>query len=155
MGIILWVPGIILGVGSGYNIRGSRYNIRGNGYNIRGTSHRIRSARYNFKGTRYNIVGSRYNIGSSGYNIWGTGYNIGVTRNHDKARFNQHRGYVRNKVLNKATGFHFSSQGHQISDMQVTIVEKVFNKCDFFRKRRESYFIRKFNSKHQGINRIT
>ena len=80
---------------------------------------------------------------------------IGQTSDSLKNRFNQHRGYVRNEVLTKATGSHFNGTGHQISDMQVTIVEKVFNKCEFFRRRRESYFIRKFNSKHKGINRIS
>ena len=80
---------------------------------------------------------------------------IGQTSEPLKTRFNQHRGYVRNEALSKATGLHFNGPSHQISDMKVTIVEKVYNKCEFFRKRRESYYIRKFNSKHQGINRIT
>ena len=79
---------------------------------------------------------------------------IGQTSDLLKTRFNQHRGYVRNSVVSKATGHHFNGPAHQISDMRVSIVEKVFNKCEFFRKRRESYYIRKFNSKHQGINRI-
>ena len=80
---------------------------------------------------------------------------IGQTSEPLKIRFNQHRGYVRNEALSKATGLHFNGSAHKISDMKVTIVEKVYNKCEFFRKRRESYYIRKFNSKHQGINRIT
>ena len=80
---------------------------------------------------------------------------IGQTSEPLKIRFNQHRGYVRNEALSKATGLHFNGPAHKISDMKVTIVEKVYNKCEFFRKRRESYYIRKFNSKHQGINRIT
>ena len=80
---------------------------------------------------------------------------IGQTQNSLKERFNQHKGYVRNEKLAKATGFHFNQTGHQISDMQVTIVEKVFNRCEFFRKRRESLYIQKFNTKHKGMNRIS
>ena len=80
---------------------------------------------------------------------------IGETKKSLKERFNQHRGYVNNKKLEKATGMHFNMPGHSISDMQVTIVEKVHNKDEFFRKRRESLFIQKFNTKHRGINRIS
>ena len=80
---------------------------------------------------------------------------IGQTQNSLKDRFYQHRGYVRNQKLEKATGHHFNLAGHSGSDMQVTIVEKVYNRDEFFRKRRESYYIQRFNSKHKGINRIS
>ena len=80
---------------------------------------------------------------------------IGQTHKSLKERFNQHRGYVNTKKLAKATGNHFNQGGHTISDMQVTIVEKVFNQSEFFRKRRESMYIQKFNTKHRGMNRIT
>ena len=79
---------------------------------------------------------------------------IGQTHKSLKERFNQHRGYVRNSKLEKATGMHFNLPGHSSSDMKV-IVEKVHNRDDFFRKRRESIYIQKFNTKHKGINRIT
>ena len=80
---------------------------------------------------------------------------IGQASEPLKIRFNQHKAYVRNGALSEATGLHFNVPSHKISDMKVTTVEKVYNKCDFFRKRWESYYIRKFNSKYQGINRIT
>ena len=80
---------------------------------------------------------------------------IGQSKKSLKDRFYQHRGYVRNKKLEKATGQHFNLPGHSNSDMQVTIVEKVYNHDEFFRKRRESYYIQRFNSKHKGINRIS
>ena len=80
---------------------------------------------------------------------------IGQTQNSLKDRFNQHRGYVNNKKLEKATGLHFNLAGHSISDMHVTIVEKVHSRDEFIRKRRESHYIQKFNTKHKGINRIT
>ena len=43
--------------------------------------------------------------------------------------------------------------GHKISDMEVTIVEKIFNPDPQFRKQREKMYINKFNTQHKGINR--
>ena len=41
---------------------------------------------------------------------------------------------MNNKVLSKATGHHFNNIGHQISDLRVGIVEKVFSKCEFHKE---------------------
>ena len=41
--------------------------------------------------------------------------------------------------LTKATGYHFNQAGHSISDMTVTIIEKVHNKDELFRKEREKF----------------
>ena len=62
-------------------------------------------------------------------------------------RFGQHRGYVRNKELDNATGAHFNLPGHTIADMKVTIVEKISSDDPQMRKIRESYFIQKFGTK--------
>ena len=40
-----------------------------------------------------------------------------------KDRFTEHQGYVRNKDLSKATGFHFNSAGHSLSDMHINALE--------------------------------
>ena len=53
---------------------------------------------------------------------------IGESERTLQERFSEHLGYVRNDMLNKATGEHFNSIGHKISDMKVTIVEK----CIYF-----------------------
>ena len=42
---------------------------------------------------------------------------IGETEKTLAIRFGQHRGYVRNKDLQKATGAHFNKTGHQMVDM--------------------------------------
>ena len=52
-----------------------------------------------------------------------------------QARFSEHKGYVLNKYLKKATGRHFNQPGHRISDMQVSILEKVHNSDINFRKK--------------------
>ena len=64
---------------------------------------------------------------------------IGETDRSIQARFSEHKDfvYVANKHLNKATGNHFNQPGHIISDMQVTIIEKVHNTDINFRKNRE------------------
>ena len=47
--------------------------------------------------------------------------------------------------MTKANGLHFN-KGHSISDMQISIVEKVLNQDSQFRKQREKIFIQKFDS---------
>ena len=68
-------------------------------------------------------------------------------------RFSRHRGYVRNKQIEKAAGEHFNQPGHQMSDMRITILEKLKSDDPFMRKTRESYFIKKFCSKYKGMNK--
>ena len=60
-----------------------------------------------------------------------------------------------NQKVNKSTGQHFSGKGHTVSDMRVTILEKVFSLDAAVRKEREKYFITKMNTKYKGMNRIT
>ena len=80
---------------------------------------------------------------------------VGETEKTLSQRFAQHRGYVRNKQLDKATGAHFNLPGHQMSDMKVTIIEKVFSEDPQLRKARESHYIKKMNTKYKGMNRKT
>ena len=55
--------------------------------------------------------------------------------------------------LEKAVGAHFNGPGHKVSDMSVTILEKVWNKDPMFLTVREDHWIKKMNSKHRGMNR--
>ena len=50
---------------------------------------------------------------------------IGETERECRFRIAQHCGYVKNKIVSQPTGFHFNLPGHNISNMRVTIVEKV------------------------------
>ena len=50
---------------------------------------------------------------------------IGETSKTLSQRFAQHRGYVGNKELDKATGAHFNLPGHTMADIKVTKVEKI------------------------------
>ena len=49
---------------------------------------------------------------------------------------------------------HFNQKGHSVSNMQITIIEKVYNQDPQFRKQREKMFIQKFNTKYKGLNKI-
>ena len=80
---------------------------------------------------------------------------VGETNRSLQSRFSEHFGYVRNQQISKATGEHFNLKGHQISDMEISIVEKLHNTSDLFRKQREKMFIQKFNTKYKGMNQKT
>ena len=78
---------------------------------------------------------------------------MGETERSLRERFLEHKGYVNNKILSKATGAHFNGKGHSISDMEITVIEKIFDTDPQFRKQREKMFVNKFNTKYKGINR--
>ena len=77
---------------------------------------------------------------------------IGQTGRSVRSRQADHRGYVVNHH-NTATGAHFNTPGHTLSDLSITILEKVKNNNRSYREQREEYFIHKFNTVHQGLNR--
>ena len=77
---------------------------------------------------------------------------IGETKRILKFRLTEHRGYVNNDD-DTATGQHFNLPGHSLSDLTVTILEKVRSNDDLYRRERERYFMRKFNTYYKGLNR--
>jgi hypothetical protein len=50
---------------------------------------------------------------------------VGETKRMIKFRLADHRGYVNTQDLTKATGLHFNSPGHSLSDLSITVLEKV------------------------------
>ena len=79
---------------------------------------------------------------------------IGETERTVKERFLEHKGYVTTRTMSKATGRHFNEKGHSVSDMTLTILEKVFNQNPQYRKQREKMWINLFNTRYRGLNRI-
>ena len=79
---------------------------------------------------------------------------IGESERSIKERFSEHKGYVTNSILTKATCLHFNQKGHSVSNMEITIMEKFFNTNPQFRKQREKIYINKFNTKYNGLNRM-
>ena len=41
-------------------------------------------------------------------------------------RFSKHKCYVNTNKRSKATGVHFNAKGHSVSDMEITVIEKIF-----------------------------
>ena len=80
---------------------------------------------------------------------------IGESERTLQERFSEHRGYVVNEKVNKTTGEHYNSKGHKVSDMQITILEKIFSSDTAFRKEREKFHIMKMNTRYKGLNRVT
>ena len=44
-----------------------------------------------------------------------------------KDRLSEHKSYVVNSMMKKATGEHFNSKGHKVYDMKISILEKIFS----------------------------
>ena len=78
---------------------------------------------------------------------------VGETDRSMKERFCEHKCYVTSQQLDKATGAHFNQKGHSVSDMRITILEKVHNKDPFYRKEREHMYINLFDTKDHGLNK--
>ena len=76
---------------------------------------------------------------------------VGETERIFTNRIQDHIGYIKNNMLTKATGHHFNSQGHSLSNMNVTIIEKVTEFDQNYRKEREHH--RKFDTYYKGLNR--
>ena len=80
---------------------------------------------------------------------------IGESERSVKERYLEHKGYVTNKICTKATGLHFNEKGHSVIDMEITILEKVFNCNPQFRKQREKMWINKFRTRYKVLNQNT
>ena len=78
---------------------------------------------------------------------------IGETERRFKDRIADHLGYIKNKKLELPTGEHFNKNGHSLSDLKAIILEKVTSSDQLYRKERERYLIRKFNSYYKGMNK--
>ena len=61
---------------------------------------------------------------------------VGETKRILKFRFSEHRGYVNNND-DTATREHFNMPGHSLSNMTMTVLEKVKTSDDMYRKERE------------------
>ena len=78
---------------------------------------------------------------------------IGQTGRQFKYRIADHKGYVKNQVTSQPIGAHFNLPGHCLAHMQVTVLEQVKYRDETYRIEREKYFINKFNTFYNGLNR--
>ena len=79
---------------------------------------------------------------------------IGESERPLRKRFSEHKGYVRNNIYSQPTGHHFNLPGHSEDNMNITILEKVKKNDTYYRKEREKYLIKKFNTYYRGLNRM-
>ena len=77
------------------------------------------------------------------------------TRRFLKFCIDDHCGYISNRKIHKATGDHFNKPGHSLADLSVTALERVKRNNPLYRKEREEYFMRLFDTYHRGINKKT
>ena len=78
---------------------------------------------------------------------------IGETGRIFKFRLDEHRGYITNKDESQPTGLHFNLPGHSLANLKATIIEQVIYKDEEYRKEREHFYINKFNTYHDGMNK--
>ena len=77
---------------------------------------------------------------------------IGESERSMKERIQEHIQYIKSENKSQATGYHFNQPGHSLHNMVVTGIEKTKSSEKEYRKERESYIIRKFNSFYMGMN---
>ena len=78
---------------------------------------------------------------------------IGESERKLRERLSDHRSYINNNMKNKATGHHFNLPGHSIDNITITVIEKVRKDDILYRREREKFYIRKFNTYYNGMNR--
>ena len=78
---------------------------------------------------------------------------IGETKRSLAARLSEHQGYINALFPSQATGKHFNQPGHGKEHVRITILERVKNNDELYRKEREKFLINKFNTYYRGINR--
>ena len=76
---------------------------------------------------------------------------VGESERSLQQRFSEHKGYVINSHLNKATGEHFNLKGHNVSDMRVIIIEKFFLSKTRSQKRKRVPLYKADEHKVQGL----
>jgi hypothetical protein len=77
---------------------------------------------------------------------------IGETKFDLKTRLSQHLGYINTRILNQPTGNHFNLPGHSKHNLKATVLEKVKVNNLQYRKEREHFHIRKFQTFYSGMN---
>ena len=77
---------------------------------------------------------------------------IGESERSLRDRVSEHVGYIKTNKIEKSTGAHFNLPGHSVANLTATIIEKVKSEDIFYRKERETYHIRKFNTFYSGLN---
>ena len=74
---------------------------------------------------------------------------VGMTRRALYKRFNEHRGYIKNKK-ETSVAEHFNLPGHSMEDLTIMIIDHDDHAKTL--KERERYWIEKLETKARGLN---
>ena len=80
---------------------------------------------------------------------------IGETGRRFKERLSEHIACAKFNKTDQPIGKHFTLPGHKLSDLRACIIEECKGKSTLYRKQRETYFISKFDTFYQGLNKRT
>ena len=80
---------------------------------------------------------------------------IGQSGRGLKQRLSDHRGHIMNKHPYTSIGRHFSLPGHSVSDLAAVVLEQVGDEREGYswRREREKYHIREFDTHQNGLNK--
>ena len=78
---------------------------------------------------------------------------IGETERQLRERLNDHKKYIKSIIPTQSTGEHFNSSGHSLHNITITILEKVKSQDKNYRLEREKFYIKKFDTYNNGLNR--
>ena len=78
---------------------------------------------------------------------------IGLTTRPYRNRLSEHKQYVISHMLDKPSGFHFNQPGHTLSQLSGLVLERVRSSDPFVLKAREFYYIQKFDTYNNGLNK--
>ena len=70
-----------------------------------------------------------------------------------KHRLADLKGYITNQVAGRATGAHWNLPGHSLANLKIIILEQTEKNYEEYCREREKYFIRKFDTYNNGIDR--
>ena len=76
---------------------------------------------------------------------------IGQTQRQLKTRLAEHKTSIRTKS-NKIVGQHVNGPGHSLENVNITAIERVFNRSQEIILKRESLWINLFETEYQGLN---
>ena len=63
-------------------------------------------------------------------------------------------GYITSMFPTKATGINFNQRGHSVSDVGITILEKMKTSDESYQKERERFLINKFNKYYHMMSKV-
>ena len=78
---------------------------------------------------------------------------VGLTSRPYRNRLAEHKQYIKSKLVDKPSGFHFNQDGHNLSHFAGLVLENVKSNDPFVLRAREFLYIQKFDCYRNGLNK--